>query len=71
MRDTTAMDSIVVLLAMLAGGAVLAGILAFVVLSAVASLLEILPRPAGRADGQDCAGRAAGTASLHGARRTV
>ncbi|MFZ1098845.1 MAG: hypothetical protein WAN26_05505, partial [Steroidobacteraceae bacterium] len=38
------MDSIVVLLGMLAGGAVLAGILAFLVLAAVASLVEILPR---------------------------
>ncbi|MFZ0007927.1 MAG: hypothetical protein WAK94_06800 [Steroidobacteraceae bacterium] len=38
------MDSIVVLLGMLAGGAVLAGILAFLVLSAIASLVEILPR---------------------------
>jgi len=46
------MDSIVVLFAVLAGGAVLAGILAFVVLSAIASLVEILParRPA-RASG--------------------
>jgi hypothetical protein len=37
------MDNIVVLLVVLAGGAVLAGILAFVVLSAIASLVEILP----------------------------
>ena len=36
------MDGIVVLLAVLAGGAVLAGILAFVILSAVASLVDIL-----------------------------
>jgi hypothetical protein len=34
------MDSLVVLLAVLAGGAVLAGIVAFVVLSAIASLVE-------------------------------
>jgi hypothetical protein len=38
------MDSIVVLLGVLAGGAILAGILAFLVLSAIASLVEILPR---------------------------
>jgi hypothetical protein len=45
------MDGIAVLLAVLAGGAVLAGILAFAVLSAIASLVEILPpRLAGRGE---------------------
>jgi hypothetical protein len=37
------MDSLIVLLAVLAGSAVLAGIVAFVVLSAVASVVETLP----------------------------
>jgi hypothetical protein len=66
------MDSIVVLFAVLAGGTVLAGILAFVVLSAIASLVEVLPsRPAGRGEQeqQDCDGPAA--APLRGARRAV
>lgn len=43
------MDSLVILLAVLAGGAVLAGIVAFLVLSAIASLVEILPPRLARA----------------------
>jgi hypothetical protein len=55
------MDSLIILLAVLAGGAVLAGILAFVVLSAIASLVEILPPRSARGGDPDGDGRAGGS----------
>jgi hypothetical protein len=47
------MDSIVILLAVLIGGAVLAGIVAFFALSAIASLVEILPPRVTRAEDEE------------------
>jgi hypothetical protein len=76
------MDGIFLLLAV-AGGAVLAGILAFIVLSAIASLVEVLPpRLASRGEAGDCDGWAAVSragerlggpagARLRGAHRTL
>jgi hypothetical protein len=76
------MDSIVILLAVLAGGAVLAGIVAFFALSAIASLVEILPpRLTHAGDEEDFDGEAPvrrlreparlATASLRGSRPAV
>ncbi len=80
------MDGIVILLAVVVGGAALAGLVAFFVLSAIASLVEILPpRSARHGDDRDRDGQAAGGwlgeglnevaappgAALRGARRAL
>jgi hypothetical protein len=71
------MDSLVILLAVLVAGAVFAGIVAFLVLSAIASLVDILPPRLARAgEEEESDGRVAGrplaaAASLRGSRPAV